>query len=238
MKTPEPTPTAITDSKSPSAETNYKFSDLIRLSRDQPENFSSLITSIKQGTATYEHEQTNYALDEIPKDIVVKIENLIQLLSYFHLQDWPDPMPYACPLIKSCNSHFYSFEEYQIHNHEISSSNHSTLEHLVLEGFDPLSIVINQLSNMICDFVKPKDTNISFGFYRCYVVGCHSSRGEFHSLIEHFLEKHIGYVELLNQWGFFYGTLTYNLKEYDNPTNIEFTVPQDFGSGDSPAMTE
>lgn len=144
------------------------------------------------------------------------------------------PVPYACPLIESCNSHFYSFEEYQIHTHEISSSNHSTLEHLVLEGFDSLSIVINQLSHMICDFVKPKDTNISFGFYRCHVAGCHSSRGEFHSLIEHFLEKHIGYVELLNQWGFFYGTLTYNLKEYDNPTNIEFTVPQDFGSGHDP----
>lgn len=81
----------------------------------------------------------------------------------------------------------------------------------MLQGFDPLSITLNQISNSICRYVKPKLTNPSFVYCRCYITGCNSSRGNFQNLIEYFLEDHEGYIDWINLLGFVWVTLRYNL---------------------------
>lgn len=187
--TPEIDSSQTREPDSPDRKEILIFSYLMQILVDTPQCFSITLANIKRGLAEYETETETFHPNLIPHEITLRIVDLSELLRFLSIQDWPDPVPYACPLLRSCNSKFSTSDEYQKHFLLNTSSKHTHSELLMTEGSDPLSVMIHEISNYFCQYVRPLETNVLFGHYRCFVTDCNSSRGTFADLMCHFFEN-------------------------------------------------
>lgn len=162
----------------------------MQILRNNVEDFPLLFARLRTGECTYEHVGEHFPLGQLPSQNVVNASDVLSLLDILNLSDWPEPVPFTCPLISKCKMKFETIDEYHYHYSEKNSSSHEISDRQIIAGFDPLSVTLHQISNFLCDYVKPRATNHSWGYFKCYIHECDCSRGTFNDLIKH-MKKNI-----------------------------------------------